>query len=415
MRIDPNSLDTLLHPTLDPEASRVVLARGLAASPGAATGRLVFEADEAERLSHAGEKVLLARVETSPEDIHGMHAAVGILTARGGMTSHAAVVARGMGRPCVSGASELQIDYSAKTLVVAGKTIKSGETMTIDGSTGEIMEGRVATVQPELGGDFDTFMAWVDECRTLKVRANAETPEDAAIARKFGAEGIGLCRTEHMFFDASRISAMREMIMAKNSHDRSGALAKVQPMQRNDFIELFEIMEGLPVTIRLLDPPLHEFLPKTDSEFAEFARSTDTTEVAVRNRATQLHELNPMLGHRGCRLGITHPEIYEMQARAIFEAAVEVRQKLGNPVHLEIMIPLVATKAELEIIRSRIDLVAKEIEGSLQTELTYLVGTMVELPRACLSAGLLAKEAEFFSFGTNDLTQTTFGLSLIHI
>ena len=350
-------------------------------------------------------------METSPEDIHGMHAAVGILTARGGMTSHAAVVARGMGRPCVSGASELQIDYSAKTLVVAEKTIKSGEIMTIDGSTGEIMEGRVATVQPELGGDFDTFMAWVDECRTLKVRANAETPEDAAIARKFGAEGIGLCRTEHMFFDASRISAMREMIMAKNSHDRSGALAKVQPMQRNDFLELFEIMEGLPVTIRLLDPPLHEFLPKTDSEFAEFARSTDTTEVAVRNRAAQLHELNPMLGHRGCRLGITHPEIYEMQARAIFEAAVEVRQKLGNPVHLEIMIPLVATKAELEIIRSRIDLVAKEIEGSLQTELSYLVGTMVELPRACLSAGSLAKEAEFFSFGTNDLTQTTFGIS----
>ena len=411
MRIEPSSLEQLLHPTLDPEASRVVLTRGLAASPGAATGRLVFEADEAERLSHAGEKVLLARVETSPEDIHGMHAAVGILTARGGMTSHAAVVARGMGRPCVSGASELQIDYSAKTLVVAGKTIKSGETMTIDGSTGEIMEGRVATVQPELGGDFDIFMAWVDECRTLKVRANAETPEDAAIARKFGAEGIGLCRTEHMFFDASRISAMREMIMAKNSHDRSGALAKVQPMQRNDFIELFEIMEGLPVTIRLLDPPLHEFLPKTDSEFAEFARSTDTTEVAVRNRATQLHELNPMLGHRGCRLGITHPEIYEMQARAIFEAAVEVRKKLGNPVHLEIMIPLVATKAELEIIRSRIDLVAKEIGDSLQTELSYLVGTMVELPRACLSAGLLAKEAEFFSFGTNDLTQTTFGIS----
>ena len=316
-----------------------------------------------------------------------------------------------MGRPCVSGASELQIDYSAKTLVVAEKTIKSGEIMTIDGSTGEIMEGRVATVQPELGGDFDTFMAWVDEYRTLKVRANAETPEDAAIARKFGAEGIGLCRTEHMLFDASRISAMREMIMAKNSHDRSGALAKVQPMQRNDFLELFEIMEGLPVTIRLLDPPLHEFLPKTDSEFAEFARSTDTTEVAVRNRAAQLHELNPMLGHRGCRLGITHPEIYEMQARAIFEAAVEVRQKLGNPVHLEIMIPLVATKAELEIIRSRIDLVAKEIEDSLQTELSYLVGTMVELPRACLCAGSLAKEAEFFSFGTNDLTQTTFGIS----
>ena len=411
MRIEPSSLEQLLHPTLDPAASRVVLARGLAASPGAATGRIVFEADEAERMSHAGEKVLLARVETSPEDIHGMHAAVGILTARGGMTSHAAVVARGMGRPCVSGASEVQIDYSAKTLVVGGKTIKSGETMTIDGSTGEIMEGRVATVQPELGEDFDTFMGWVDECRTLKVRANAETPEDAAIARKFGAEGIGLCRTEHMFFDASRITAMREMIMAKDSDDRSGALAKVQPMQRKDFIELFEIMEGLPVTIRLLDPPLHEFLPKTESEFEEFANSTNTTEIAVKNRATQLHELNPMLGHRGCRLGITHPEIYEMQVRAIFEAAVQVKQRSGKPVHLEIMIPLVATEAELDLVRSRIDGVAKEIKSTLQTEFSYLVGTMVELPRACLSAGSLAKEAEFFSFGTNDLTQTTFGIS----
>jgi pyruvate,orthophosphate dikinase len=411
MRIEPSSLEQLLHPTLDPEASRVVLVRGLAASPGAATGKIVFDSDEAERRSHAGEKVLLARVETSPEDIHGMHAAVGVLTARGGMTSHAAVVARGMGRPCVSGASEVQIDYAAKTLTVGGTTIKSGETVTIDGSTGEVMMGQIPTIQPELGEDFDIFMSWVDEYRTLRVRANAETPEDAAIARKFGAEGIGLCRTEHMFFDPSRITAMREMIMAEDSQDRSRALAKLQPIQRQDFIALFEIMDGLPVTIRLLDPPLHEFLPKTESEFVEFAKSTNTAVSTVKNRATQLHEFNPMLGHRGCRLGITHPEIYDMQVRAIFEAAAEVKQKLGRPVNLEIMIPLVATELELNIIRSRVDCIAKELQRVLGMQLNYLVGTMVELPRACLSAGLLAKQAEFFSFGTNDLTQTTFGIS----
>jgi len=411
MRIEPSSLEQLLHPTLDPEASRVVLTRGLAASPGAATGKVVFEADEAERRSHSGEKVLLARIETSPEDIHGMHAAAGILTARGGMTSHAAVVARGMGRPCVSGASEVRIDYVAQTLTVGGLTIKSGETMTIDGSTGEVIEGQVPTVQPELGEDFEIFMSWVDEYRTLKVRANAETPEDAAIARKFGAEGIGLCRTEHMFFDASRITAMREMIMAEDSKDRSVALAKVQPMQRQDFIELFEIMDGLPVTVRLLDPPLHEFLPKTESEFFEFAKSTNAEINAVKNRASQLHELNPMLGHRGCRLGITHPEIYDMQVRAIFEAAADVKQKLGRSVPLEIMIPLVATESEVNTIRSRVDHIAKELEAVLGTQLNYLVGTMIELPRACLLAGLLAEQAEFFSFGTNDLTQTTFGIS----
>ena len=411
MRIEPSSLEQLLHPTLDPEASRVVLTRGLAASPGAATGKVVFGADEAERRSHAGEKVLLARVETSPEDIHGMHAAAGILTARGGMTSHAAVVARGMGRPCVSGASEVRIDYVAKTLTVGELTIQSGETMTIDGSTGDVIEGQVPMVQPELGEDFETFMSWVDEYRMLRVRANAETPEDAATAKKFGAEGIGLCRTEHMFFDASRITAMREMIMSEDSKDRSGALAKVQPMQRQDFIELFEIMDGLPITVRLLDPPLHEFLPKTESEFSAFAKSTNTEVRTVKNRASQLHELNPMLGHRGCRLGITHPEIYDMQVRAIFEAAAEVKQKLGRSVHLEIMIPLVATEIELNIIRSRIDRISNELQTALDIQLNYLVGTMVELPRACLSAGLLAEQAEFFSFGTNDLTQTTFGIS----
>ena len=411
MRIDPSSLEQLLHPTLDPEASRVVLTRGLAASPGAATGKVVFGADEAERRSRSGEKVLLARVETSPEDIHGMHAAAGILTARGGMTSHAAVVARGMGRPCVSGASELRIDYAAKTLSIGELTIKSGEIMTIDGSTGDVIEGKVPMVQPEMGEDFATFMSWVDEYRTLRVRANAETPEDAAIARKFGAEGIGLCRTEHMFFDASRITAMREMIMAEGSKERSGALAKVQPMQRQDFIDLFEIMDGLPVTVRLLDPPLHEFLPKTESEFVAFAKSTNTEVSAVKNRASQLHELNPMLGHRGCRLGITHPEIYDMQVRSIFEAAIEVKQKLGRPVHLEIMIPLVATEVELNTIRSRIDRISKEFQTATDIQLNYLVGTMVELPRACLAAGFLAEQAEFFSFGTNDLTQTTFGIS----
>jgi pyruvate,orthophosphate dikinase len=411
MRIDPSSLEQLLHPTLDPEASRVVLTRGLAASPGAATGKVVFGADEAERRSHSGEKVLLARVETSPEDIHGMHAAAGILTARGGMTSHAAVVARGMGRPCVTGASEVRIDYAAKTLNIGELTIKSGEIMTIDGSTGDVIEGKVPMVQPEMGEDFATFMSWVDEYRTLRVRANAETPEDAAIARKFGAEGIGLCRTEHMFFDASRITAMREMIMAEGSKERSGALAKVQPMQRQDFIDLFEIMDGLPVTVRLLDPPLHEFLPKTESEFVAFAKSTNTEVSAVKNRASQLHELNPMLGHRGCRLGITHPEIYDMQVRSIFEAAIEVKQKLGRPVHLEIMIPLVATEVELNTIRSRIDRISKEFQTATDIQLNYLVGTMVELPRACLAAGFLAEQAEFFSFGTNDLTQTTFGIS----
>ena len=411
MRIDPSSLEQLLHPMLDPEAPRVVLTRGLAASPGAATGKVVFGADEAERRAHSGENVLLARVETSPEDIHGMHAAAGILTARGGMTSHAAVVARGMGRPCVSGASEVRIDYAAKTLSIGELTIKSGETMTIDGSTGEVIEGQVPMVQPELGEDFAIFMSWVDEYRTLRVRANAETPEDAVIARKFGAEGIGLCRTEHMFFDASRITAMREMIMAKDTKDRSGALAQVQPMQRRDFIKLFEIMDGLPITVRLLDPPLHEFLPKTESEFVAFAKSTNTEVSAVKDRASQLHELNPMLGHRGCRLGITHPEIYDMQVRAIFEAAAEVQQKLSRSVHLEIMIPLVATEIELNTIRSRIDRISKELQTDLGIQLRYLVGTMVELPRACLAAGLLAEQAEFFSFGTNDLTQTTFGIS----
>jgi pyruvate,orthophosphate dikinase len=401
-RIDPASLDQLLHPTLDPTAERRVLVRGLAASPGAASGALVLNSDDAEHLARGGDAVILARVETSPEDIHGMHAAKGVLTARGGMTSHAAVVARGMGRPCVSGAAELRIDYDAETLTVGDTVVKVGEVVTIDGSTGEVMLGEVPTIQPQLGGDFDDLMVWVDEVRVLRVRANAETPGDATTARAFGAEGIGLCRTEHMFFDDERIIAIREMIMSESEDERRAALAKILPMQRQDFVELFRIMEGLPVTVRLLDPPLHEFLPRSDGEIAEMAAATGTTADEVRRRASQLHELNPMLGHRGCRLGLSYPEIYEMQARAIFEAALEV-----GGVTPEVMIPLAATRDELEILKARIDAVAEAIGG----ELKYMVGTMVELPRACLRAGLLAESAEFFSFGTNDLTQTTFGIS----
>ena len=410
-RVDPVSLEQLLHPALDPTAPRTVLARGLAASPGAATGIVVFNADEAERRAHGGDQVLLARIETSPEDIHGMHAACGILTARGGMTSHAAVVARGMGRPCVSGASDIRIDYAAGTLTAGGQIVSTGDVITIDGSTGEVMVGRVPTVEPELGEEFEILMGWVDIFRTLKVRANADTPVDARIARRFGAEGIGLCRTEHMFFEAARITAMREMIMAEGEPDRRAAMAKVLPMQRQDFIELFEIMAGMPVTIRLLDPPLHEFLPKTESEYAELADATGSDLDKVRDRATQLHELNPMLGHRGCRLGITHPEIYDMQARAIFEAAIEVGNKLGETVVPEVMIPLVATRTEFDFLRTRIDGIANDVEEELNTNLSYMVGTMIELPRACLCADSLAESAEFFSFGTNDLTQTTFGIS----
>ncbi len=410
-RIEPGQLDQLLHPSLDPDAPRTILGRGLPASPGAAAGKVVFSAEDAENWSAKGEKVILVRIETSPEDIGGMHVAQGILTTRGGMTSHAAVVARGMGRPCVSGAGEIRIDYKAKQLACAGKSIKEGEVITIDGSTGEVFVGAVPTVQPELTGDFGTLMEWADAVRKLKVRANAETPTDAATARKFGAEGIGLCRTEHMFFDPKRIISMREMIVAGDEAGRRAALAKLLPYQRQDFIELFEIMQGLPVTIRLLDPPLHEFLPHGEAEMHEVADSAGVDVAVVKARAAQLAEANPMLGHRGCRLGITYPEIYEMQARAIFEAAVAVSQKAGNPVTPEIMIPLVGTRKEFDLLQAVVDRVAGEVFVATGTRLDYLVGTMIELPRAALRAGDIAETAEFFSFGTNDLTQTTLGMS----
>ena len=410
-RIVPASLDQLLHPTLDPKATRKVISKGLPASPGAASGKVVFTADEAEKQARAGEKVILVRRETSPEDIHGMHAAEGILTSTGGMTSHAAVVARGMGKPCVAGAGDVRIDAKAGTLSVRGTVVKTGETITLDGGTGEIMLGVVPTVQPDLSGDFAQLMEWADEFRKLGIRTNAETPTDAAQARKFGAEGIGLCRTEHMFFEGDRIVAVREMILADDEKSRRAALAKIQPMQRQDFVELFEIMAGLPVTIRLLDPPLHEFLPKTAEEMAVVARDLGVDAKEVEERANKLHEFNPMLGHRGVRLGISYPEIYEMQARAIFEAVAEVQKKAGKTVIPEIMIPLVATKKELDLMKVVIDQVAEEVSSSSGEKLEYLVGTMIELPRAALRAGDIAESAEFFSFGTNDLTQTTFGLS----
>ncbi|TAJ85595.1 MAG: pyruvate, phosphate dikinase [Reyranella sp.] len=410
-RIVPASLDQLLHPTLDPKAARKVIAKGLPASPGAASGKVVFSADDAEQQARAGEKVILVRRETSPEDIHGMHAAEGILTSTGGMTSHAAVVARGMGKPCVAGAGDVRIDGKAGTLSVRGTVVKAGETITLDGGTGEIMLGVVPTVQPELSGDFAQLMEWADEFRKLGIRTNAETPTDAAQARKFGAEGIGLCRTEHMFFDGDRIVAVRQMILADDEKSRRVALAKIQPMQRQDFVELFEIMAGLPVTIRLLDPPLHEFLPKTAEEMEVVAKDLGVDVKEIEERANKLHEFNPMLGHRGVRLGISYPEIYEMQARAIFEAVAEVQKKAGKTVVPEIMIPLVATKKELDLMKVVIDQVAEEVSTASGQKLEYLVGTMIELPRAALRAGDIAESAEFFSFGTNDLTQTTFGLS----
>ena len=410
-RIDPMALDQLLHPTLDPKAIRDVIARGLPASPGAASGKIVFQADRAEQMAQAGEKVILCRIETSPEDIHGMHAAQGIVTSRGGMTSHAAVVARGMGRPCVSGAGDIRIDYKAGTLTVRGRTLKAGDMVTIDGSTGEVMVGLVPTKQPELSGDFGTLMGWADAERRMKVRANAETPLDAETARRFGAEGIGLCRTEHMFFDAERILAVREMILADDEAGRRVALAKIEPMQRKDFIELFKIMTGLPVTIRLLDPPLHEFLPHGEKEIAEVASALKLDLSKVKSRLAELSESNPMLGHRGCRLGISYPEIYEMQVRAIFEATVQVKVDTGETVTPEIMIPLVGTKKELDILKVVIDRVASQISAREGRPIAYQVGTMIELPRAALRAGHIAETAEFFSFGTNDLTQTTFGLS----
>ena len=410
-RIEPMSLDQLLHPTLDPGAEKDVLAKGLPASPGAASGIVVFTADEAERIASDGTKVILVRMETSPEDIHGMHAAQGILTSRGGMTSHAAVVARGMGRPCVSGAGALRIDYAEQRLTVGDRAVSKGDVVTIDGATGEVMAGEVKTVQPELSGDFTKIMAWADEARRLKVRTNADTPIDTQTARDFGAEGIGLCRTEHMFFDADRIVAVREMILAHDEEGRRVALNKILPMQRDDFAEIFRIMAGLPVTIRLLDPPLHEFLPHTDEEIANVAASAGLEAATLRHRVNQLRESNPMLGHRGCRLGISYPEIYEMQARAIFEAALDVGAESGETVEPEVMLPLIATRREFDVLRERVDAVAGQLAEERGQRPSYLVGTMIELPRAALRAGEIAESAEFFSFGTNDLTQTTFGMS----
>ena len=415
LRVDPMALDQLLHPTLDPDAPRDVLTRGLPASPGAASGAIVLDADTAETRAKLGESVILVRVETSPEDIHGMHAAKGILTARGGMTSHAAVVARGMGRPCVSGASGVSIDLKARTLRIGTRELKEGDTITLDGASGEVMAGEVRTVEPELAGDFGILMEWADRHRRMKVRANAETPADCRMARQFGAEGVGLCRTEHMFFDDARISLVRQMILADDEAGRRKALDSLLPEQRADFVAIFQTMAGLPVTIRLLDPPLHEFLPTGEAEFAELAEATGRGIDHLKRRAAELHEANPMLGHRGCRLGITFPEIYEMQARAIFEAACQVSDAGGpesfGPVVPEVMIPLVATRRELAILKVLVDRVADEVFAETGRTLDYLVGTMIELPRAALQAGEIAEEARFFSFGTNDLTQTALGLS----
>lgn len=411
LRVDPMALDQLLHPTLDPNATRDVLTKGLPASPGAASGFAVFDSDTAEKRAAAGDAVILVRVETSPEDIHGMHAARGILTARGGMTSHAAVVARGMGRPCVSGAGTLAIVAREKLFRVGGREVREGDTITIDGTTGEVMFGAVPTVQPELSGDFGTLMLWADAKRRLKVRANAETPLDCRTAREFGAEGIGLCRTEHMFFEGSRITAVRQMILASDEKGRRAALDKLLPEQRSDFVEIFEVMAGLPCTIRLLDPPLHEFLPHEEAEFEDVAKAADIDVETLRRRAAELHEFNPMLGHRGCRLGVTYPEIYEMQARAIFEAAIEVAEKSGAAPIPEVMIPLVATRRELELMKIVVDKAAEAVFAEKGRRIEYLVGTMIELPRAALRAGEIAEVGAFFSFGTNDLTQTTLGVS----
>jgi pyruvate, orthophosphate dikinase len=410
-RIEPGTLEQLLHPTIDPNVERQIIATGLPASPGAASGEIVLSADEAEALKAKDKKVILVRVETSPEDIHGMHAAEGILTTRGGMTSHAAVVARGMGKPCVSGAGALRVDYAAGTVSVGGLTLRKGDVITIDGSNGQVLAGRVPMSEPTLSGEFATLMQWADKMRRLGVRANADTPNDARVALKFGAEGIGLCRTEHMFFEEGRIRAVREMILADDEKTRRSALQKLLPMQRADFTELFEIMQGLPITIRLLDPPLHEFLPHGEEEIAEVAAAMKADPKKLANRARELHEFNPMLGFRGCRLALAYPEIAEMQARAIFEAAVSVAKRTGKAVVPEVMVPLIATKAELDLIKARIDAMAEAVALETQTRVHYQVGTMIELPRACLRAAEIAQTAEFFSFGTNDLTQTTFGIS----
>ena len=411
LRIDPNSLDNLLHPSLDEKSSFEVIAQGLPASPGAASGKVVFSSEEAERLNSIMQDSILVRIETSPEDINGMHAAKGILTSRGGMTSHAAVVARGMGRPCVSGSSEIEIDYEKKIFKIKNKSIKEGETITIDGSTGRVIFGEVKTIKPEISGDFLKVMKWADKFRKLKIRTNSETPNDTKTAREFGAEGIGLCRTEHMFFDEDRILSVREMILSKSKADRDKALSKLLPYQKNDFIKIFTIMKGLPVTVRLLDPPLHEFLPKSKEEILNVSKSLNLTSEEVEQRIQELHEQNPMLGHRGCRLAISFPEIYEMQCRAIFEALVNCKKNRVNSILPEIMIPLVSTEAEIKIMKDLVIKIAKQVESESKIKLKFLVGTMIELPRAALKAKDLAKHAEFFSFGTNDLTQTTFGIS----
>jgi len=410
-RIEPATLDQLLHPTIDPSVKRKPFASGLPASPGAACGEIVFTADEAEALAAAGHKVLLVRVETSPEDIHGMHAAEGILTTRGGMTSHAAVVARGMGKPCVAGAGGIRIDYATQTMQAGGVTLKKGDVITIDGAAGQVLVGAVAMVKPEMTGEFTTLMTWADGVRRMKVRANAETPLDARTARGFGAEGIGLCRTEHMFFEGERIVAMREMILSETEEGRRAALAKLLPMQRQDFTDLFEIMTGLPVTIRLLDPPLHEFLPHTDAEIAEVSKGMGVPADKLRARANELHEFNPMLGFRGVRLAVRYPEIAEMQARAIFEGAVEASRKTGAPVIAEVMIPVTFGRPEVDMVKAIIVATAEAVAKETGVTVPYTVGTMIELPRAALQAGEIAKTAEFFSFGTNDLTQTTLGVS----
>ena len=410
LRIDPKMLDTLLHPTLDPKAQKDIIAKGLPASPGAASGKITFSADDAEALKTQNQKTILVRLETSPEDIHGMNAAEGILTCRGGMTSHAAVVARGMGKPCVSGSGNIQIDYQNKEFKVNNRVFKEGDIITIDGSCGEVMSGEVKTMKPDISGDFSKIMSWADSIRTMRVRTNSETPLDTKVAREFGAEGIGLCRTEHMFFDEERILYVRQMILSKSKEDRCKALDKILPFQKNDFREIFSIMKGLPVTIRLLDPPLHEFLPKSEKEISTVASSLGISEKEIRDRISDLHEENPMLGHRGCRLAISYPEIYQMQCEAIFEALIECK-KNKIKVMPEIMIPLVATGQELEILRALVDSKAKEVSKKYSQKLEYIVGTMIELPRAALNAKDISKHADFFSFGTNDLTQTTLGIS----
>ncbi len=411
LRIDPNTLETLLHPTLDEKADKKIIASGLPASPGAASGKVTFSADEAEKLKEQMQGTILVRVETSPEDINGMHAAKGILTARGGMTSHAAVVARGMGKPCVSGSNEIKIDYENKLFKSGNHEVKEGDLITIDGGSGKVMLGEVSTVKPDISKDFSQLMNWADKFRKLKVRTNSETPEDTKTARDFGAEGIGLCRTEHMFFDEKRIISVRQMILSKTKEDRKKALDKLLPYQKGDFFEIFKIMNGLPVTVRLLDPPLHEFLPKTDKDINDIAKELNINHHDVKSRIIELHEENPMLGHRGCRLGISFPEIYQMQCQAIFEALVECKKKKIKPVIPEIMIPLVSTVSEIKILRSLVKKTAEEIQKINSIKIKYYVGTMIELPRAALRAKDIAKYADFFSFGTNDLTQTTFGIS----